>query len=98
MADHDRTPEQVEADEALRKAVERAVAAHGHLPAGAMLQDFIVQGRGIRWDEDGEQVSHIFTCFPDGALDPITVARHATAAFFKWGTYAAGVGLDGDPS
>lgn len=82
----DRTPEQETADGQLTKAVEAVVSAYGYLPEGAILQDFIVQGRGLRFDEDGEKITHIFTAFPDGSLDPVTIMGHASLAFFRWGT------------
>jgi hypothetical protein len=91
-----RTSEQAKADEKLKVAIEEVVTAYGYLPDGAILQDYIVQGRGLRWDGEGEKITHIFTAFPDGSLDPITIAGHATAAFFKWGMYAGDVGGDGD--
>ena len=79
----ERTPEQKVADEALFKAIEAVVSAYGHLPEGAMLQDFIVQGRGLRYDGD-ERVTHMFTCFPDGTLDPITIMGHLAIAQAQW--------------
>jgi hypothetical protein len=96
MADDERTDEQKIADEHLRAAISEVVMAYGNMPGDAILQDFIVQGRGLRWDDNGDKITHIFTAFTDGSLDPITIAGHATAAFFKWGMYAADVTRDGD--
>lgn len=81
-----RTPAQRAADEQLSRAVEAAVSAYGHLPGGAILQDFIVQGRGVRYDDNGERVTHIFTALQDGSLDPVTILGHASMAFFRWGS------------
>jgi hypothetical protein len=94
----ERTREQIAADQKLTEAIQQVVNAYEHLPVGALLQDYIVQGRGTRWNDEGEQISHIFSAFPNGSLDPTIIAGHATVAFFKWGMYASGVGIEGDES
>lgn len=92
----DRTTDQKSADDQMTTAVNAVVSAYGYLPDGALLQDYVIQGRGIRYDDDGERLTHTFTCFQDGSLDPITIAGHFTAGFFRWGMYAAGVSAEGD--
>lgn len=88
----DRTQDQRDADVALRVAVERVTTAYGHLPDGALMQDFVVLGRGIRYDDDGDPVAHTFTLFPDATMDPTLIMGHIGRGFFEWGMFIASPG------
>jgi hypothetical protein len=79
-----RTDAQRAADEQLTAAVEAVARAYDNLPAATVLTDYLVVGQGVRWDDDGEQITQIFTAFRDGAMGPVQILGLLDYALSRW--------------